>query len=351
MRVDKVELSRRIDKIKNVVPKNSPTPALMGILVQDGYLIASNQELTVKAKLEGTEGKEFIIPARAFDLIRNLPNGEVEISESKNNRITICMEKIKNTYQSLPAADYLYSSQQITESEGNAVIDSKVLKDSIAHVLYAIPSKGGGNVIMTALCLEATAGKLNFVGLDGHVIAWVQTDFDGEFKILIPRSAVEKLLSLELDGDVQIEYDNYSAIFKTNEYEVHTRLIEGEYFKYESFFNYLPLEIITSRTELLEAVIRAKLCTEELTPTRFKIEGEQLELSIKDKSADYSETLQLKKGIEKDLVMGFNSRLVLETLKSHTGEEIKMYFEGGKKPMIVESSGMRSIVLPVQLKG
>lgn len=349
MKVEKNELSKKIDKIKGVVPKNSTIPALMGILVQEGYLIASNQELMIKAKIEGMKGEKFIVPSRAFDLIKNLPDGEVNISEGKNNKITISMDKIKNTYQSFPASDFIYTAKHIEDGGGNAAIDSKVLKESISHVLYAIPNKGT-NSVMNALCLEAADGKLNFVGLDGHVIAWAQAEFEGTFKLLIPRSAVEKLLSLEMNGDVLIEYDKNSAVFKTDEYEVHTRLIEGEYFKYETFFNHLPLEIEVNRAELLEAVVRAKLCTEELCPTRFEISGEELRLSINDKSTDYSETVQLQKGIEKGLVIGFNSRLVLETLKSHSGEKITMLFEGGKRPMIVESEAMKSIVLPVQLR-
>lgn len=346
MKINKVELSKRIDKIKNVVPKNGNLPALMGILVQDGYLIASNKELTVKARLEGTEGEEFIIPSRAFDLIKNLPDGEVNISVGENNKITISMDKIKNTYQSMPASDYIYSTQRITEG-GNTTIDSQVLKGAISHVLYAIPNKGG-NAVMASLCLEADAGKLNFVGLDGHVIAWAQKEFDGEFQLLIPRSAVEKLLSLEMNGDVQIEYDKNSAVFKTEEYEVHTRLVDGKYFEYKRFFEKLPLEIKVGRADLLDAVVRAKLCTEELTPTQFEITGERLVLSINDKSADYAETVELRKGTEEELVMAFNSRLVLETLKAHSGEEISLSFAGEKQPMIVESDTMRSIVLPVQ---
>lgn len=348
MRIAKAELSRKIDKIKSVVPKNGVNPALMGVLVQKGYLIASNLELTVKAQLEGAEEEEFIIPSRAFDLIKNLPDGEVNVLEGKNNKITISMDKIKNTYQSLPASDYIYSAKRIAGG-GNATIDSKVLKESISHVLYAIPGKSS-NTIMTSLCLEASDGMLNFVGLDGHVIAWVQTDFEGEFRLLVPRGAVEKLLSLELSGDVSIEYDKNSAVFRTDEYEVSTRLIEGEYFKYKPFFSTLPLEITAKRTDLLDAVVRAKLCTEELTPTRFEIKGDQLKLSINDKSADYSETLQIQNGTGEELIIGFNSRLVLETLKAHLGEEINMYFDGGKKPMIVESNVMKSIVLPVKLR-
>lgn len=349
MKVNKAELSKKIDRVKSVVPKSSSVQALLGVLLRDGYLIASNQEMTVKAKLEGAEGESFIIPARAFDLIKNLPDGELDITEDKNNKITITMEKIKNSYQSLPASDYAYTAEHIADSGGDMLIDSRILKESISHVLYAIPSKSANN-IMSSLNMKAAGGYLNFVGLDGHVIAWVQKEYEGDFELLIPRVAVEKLISLEMYGDIAIEYDSHSAIFRSEEYEVHTRLVEGKYFEYERFFQSYPINTAIKRSAMLDAVVRAKLCTEELTPTRFDIEGSELKLSIKDKSADYSEIVPLQNPVSEKMVIGFNSRLVLETLKAHTGEDISLSFGGSKQPVIVNSDAMKSIVLPVQIR-
>lgn len=348
MKVNKAELSKKIDRVKSIVPKSSPTQALLGVLVKDGYLIASNTEMTVKAKLEGAEGESFIIPSRAFDLIKNLPDGEIDITEDRNNTITISMEKIKNSYQSLPASDFSFTADRVADGGGATLIDSKVMKEAIAHVLYAIPNKGINN-IMTSLYMQASGGNLNFVGLDGHVIAWVQVEFDGEFELLIPRGAVEKLLSLEMAGDISIEYDSHSAIFHSEEYEVHTRLVEGKYFSYDKFFKDCLVNTSVNRSDLLEAVVRAKLCTEELTPTRFDIEGTELNLSIKDKSSNYSEMVSLQSPVEQKMVIGFNSRLVLETLKAHTGKVIELGLDGSKQPMIVKSEAMQSIVLPVQI--
>lgn len=350
MRIEKVELAKKIDKLKNVVPKNSPKPALMGVLVQNGYLIASNTEMTVKAKLEGIEGESFIIPAKAFDLIKNLPDGEVEVKENAKSLITIKMGKIKNSYQSFPAEEYSYSADRIAEGGSSMTIQSRNLKESMAHVLYAIPIQNS-NMIMTALYLEASNGKLNFVGLDGHVIAWDRRDFEGEFRLLVPRSAIEKLLTLEMSGEVLIEYDKQSAIFRSEGYEIFTRLIEGEYFAYAKIFQDLPMQTGVKREEMLDAITRAKICTDEKTPTKFEINGDSLKLSIKDSTADYSEVIQLSAPAG-ELVIGFNSRLVLETLKAFSCEEVLLSFGGEKQPMIVKArdSEMQAVVLPVQMK-
>lgn len=47
MKVKKYELVRIIDKLKSVVQKNTVHPALGGVLVKEGYLIAANGEITI----------------------------------------------------------------------------------------------------------------------------------------------------------------------------------------------------------------------------------------------------------------------------------------------------------------
>ena len=48
MKVKKYELVRIIDKLKSVVQKNTVHPALGGVLVKEGYLIAANGEITIQ---------------------------------------------------------------------------------------------------------------------------------------------------------------------------------------------------------------------------------------------------------------------------------------------------------------
>lgn len=50
MKIQKTELATKLNQIKGVVPKKTTMPILQGILVKEGYLIANNLEMTVKAK-------------------------------------------------------------------------------------------------------------------------------------------------------------------------------------------------------------------------------------------------------------------------------------------------------------
>lgn len=348
MKIQKTDLAQKLNKIKGVVPKKTTMPVLQGILVQDGYLIANNMEMTVKAKIEGTEGESFIIPERAFDLIDNLPDGEMEISVAASNIITIKAEKIKNKYQTLDPAQFPATASQDEGSE--LTIKAETLLESMKRVSYAVPAKGS-NPVMSSMCLQASGGQLNFVGLDGHVLAWDKVDYDGDFELLVPKNTVDKLKLLGMSGKVQIRHSKTGAVFITEDFEVYTRLIEGKYFKYQTMFKELPLHTVVSRIALLDAMTRAKMCTEERRPVRFELNGCTMSLSIKDNTTDYHEAVELQEDIAEVLMIGFDARLVLETLKAFDCENVGLSFGGPRMPMIVEAedSDFKTIILPVAI--
>lgn len=348
MKIQKTILTAKLNKIKGIVPKKTTMPVLQGILVKEGYLIANNLEMTVKAKLDGTEDECFIIPERAFDLINNLPDGEIEISVTANDTITIKADKIKNKYQTMDCTTFPVTAVQ--EDGNELTINSETLLESMKRVAYAVPAQNS-NTVMTCMCFQASGGQLNFVGLDGHVLAWDKVDYEGEFELLIPKNTVDKLKSLGLSGEVKIKHSKTGAAFITDEFEVYTRLIDGEYFQYQRMFTELPLHTVVSRVDLLDAMTRAKMCTEERCPVRFELEGKSLNLSIRDSTTDYHETVDLQEEMTDELTIGFDARLVLETLKAFDCDNVGVSFGGPKIPMIVEAedSDFKTIVLPVAI--
>ena len=123
----------------------------------------------------------------------------------------------------------------------------------------------------------------------------------------------------------------------------------------ESFFNMfkeLPLHTVISRKELLDAMVRAKMCTAEKCPVKFEIAGSQLGLSIKDQTTDYHETVDLQENISEELTIGFDARLVIETLKAFDCDNVGISLQSPKMPMIIEAedSDFKTIVLPVAIK-
>ena len=168
----------------------------------------------------------------------------------------------------------------------------------------------------------------------------------------ITKNTIDKLKTLGLTGEVRIRHSNAMAIFATEDFEICTRLVQGEYYRYQNMFKELPLHTVISRKELLDAMVRAKMCTAEKCPVKFEIAGSQLGLSIKDQTTDYHETVDLQEDISEELTIGFDARLVIETLKAFDCDNVGISLQGPKMPMIVEAedSDFKTIVLPVAIK-
>lgn len=329
MKLKKYELVRVIDKVKSVVQKNPQIPALGGVLIKEGYAIAANGEMTIQVKLEGADDESFIVPMKAFDLIKNLPEGDVGITCDDKNVVTIQMEKIKNSYQSFPAENFMYDKTGTGEEEG-IVLPGALLMEAISHALYA--------------------------ATDGHVMCWDQINAVSGvsgLKLIVPKTAAKKLTSMGMDDDVTLSYDANGAIFKTDTYLIRTRIRNGKFVPYQKMFVNMENYAIVNREELIGAMTRAKMCTDESVPAEFDIDGEEINVILQDKVTDYREKIMLKSPIDKPIRIGFDSRLVLETIKAFTCENITLNFSSPSTPMIVqaEDSDMKALVLPVRLRG
>ncbi|MCD8011609.1 MAG: DNA polymerase III subunit beta [Lachnospiraceae bacterium] len=352
MKVMKYELARAIDKLKSVVQKNEAFPALSGILVNNGYLIASNTEITIQVKLEAAAGESFIIPMKAFDLIKNLPEGEVTVQDDSKHVVTIQMEKIKNRYKSFAPDDFSYTPMDI-ETSGMAKLNGKRIMEALGHVVFAASDKDA-NKWMNGVYFDGKDDLLRVVALDGHVIAVDSMAAEGVagMKLIVPKTAIKKLLSMGMDDDVELLYDDTQMVFRATDYSIHTRLVDGKYFAYEKMFGESRMVTIIDRKSLQGAMTRAKMCVEDNQPVIFDISGYDLNISIKDRMADYNETVELQEESAEEIRIGFSPKLVLEAAKAFTCDNISLSFSGPKRPMVIEAedSDMKAVVLPVAIK-
>lgn len=337
MKVQKYEISRTIDKLKSIVQKNDQFPALGGVLVKDGYLIASNTEMTMQLKLEASKGSCFIIPMKAFDVIENLPDGEVIIDADGKNIVTIKTKAIKNKYQSYPPEEFSFDITEDLDAP-EVVINGKRMMEAIGHVIYAAADSSSATQMM-GVYFEGGENKIKLVALDGHVVAVdsIPTDGTADMKLIVPKTVAKKLVSMGIIDDVAVTYTKNRAVFKSKEYTIYTRLIEGKYFDYNRFFMAGKMKTYVSRLELVAAMTRAKMCTEEKKPAVFEMNEDQLNIRIADRLTDYQEEVKLQDPLPEPLKIGFDSKLVLETLKAFTCENIAMNFSGPKMPAVVEA--------------
>lgn len=351
MRLDKNELTKKISQMKSILPKNPSMGALQGILLKDGYLTASNTEVTVKAKLEGVEGCPGVIPAKMIEFISSLPAGDM-VLDFHQDMVVLEMGEIKNKFKTFPADGFVYERQNFLGRVLTSV-SAERLKKAMGHVINAIPT-GSNNQMMNGMYFECKNGKLNIVGLDGHRAVWDSLELDGDFQFIVPKATVEKLLQLDLNGDIRISCDLYAAILETEDYEVYTRLIDGNYFAYRKMFIFGEIHTSIEKKLLVDAINRAKLCgsLEDKVPVVLDIKGTAIQITYKSLFTNYQEEVPLQTDVGEGLRIAFNPKFLLDSLKVFENDKVQLIFTSAKFPVVIEDeeSAMVALVLPVKFR-
>lgn len=355
MRITKSEMVAAINKVKSVIPKQHSIPAFTGALVKDGYLIATNLEIAVQVKLDVGEGEKFILPAKAMDMICKLPEGDIVIEEREKNRISITAGKIKHQISTYDVDTFTYDDIRDT-GQGSVTIDAEQFLPALASVSFAADTKSV-NALMRGVYIKGNGDGMKLVALDGHRIAMNRITAEGmaEREVIIPKEACSLLASLGLKGKLEFWNNEYSAIFKADDCVVYTRLISGQYFAYEQMLKHEDgIRVSVDRSDFSDALARAYMCITSdtsKTPVILDITAYDMEVSVLNSVSVYKETLPVANNSEKPIRIGFNPKLINETLRYFTDDLVEIELTDPKMPMFISEDGteLSALVLPVAI--
>lgn len=354
MTISKKELVDAIAKVKDIVPSKTTMPVLQSVLVENGYLIANDTESSASVKLDVQNEAPFIIPSRAFQLLNAYPDELIEISVD-DKQIQFKSGRVKNTFAVLDPEQFVRPNIVKENLTKTISIPAETFIESCQRVSFAI-SDENSNKVMTALCLKASGGYLNYVGLDGHMVAWDRIkERDGDFELLIPKKIITQLRKFDYKGDIEIAYNAQGVLFYKNDYQVTSRLIEGKYFDVSKMKQEGRLYTIINKDIFAEALNRIVICMskEEKKPVILRFDGDELHLGMKTTMSDASETVSMITDIEEPFEIGFNPNLLLKMLKSFDCDEVRLNLISPKAPMMIENTetDYLALLLPVNYSG
>lgn len=353
MKIEKSELAEKLKKLKGLLVSKVNEQA--GVLLRGNSIYASNYEMCAKTKLniENTNEK-FIIPKKVVDLIEKLPNETIEITTTDKSIVVRC-ESIRNRYQAIPTDTY-FLPEMAYENDNSIAIDSEAVCTALRSVLYAVNDEFQQKEFLKGVFLGAHNGTLNIVGCDGYRLSWNKVDYDGEFEVIIPKSAVQRLLDIGIIGDISLIWNDRNIIFKSDEYELVSRTLCGEYLNYEKLFPKYSGSAVIDRKAAIECIKRALICADKNTSPnvlRFNFRAGELKVSTNSSISEYEETLRLNKAASEEigeLEIGFNGRYLLEAFGSFEEDKLSLELGGATQPMIISGKNQKALLLPVRLE-
>lgn len=373
VRIGRDELLTGLQRVQGVVEKRNTMPILSNILVeakQDGIeIVATDLEIGVRGLYKATvvdTGGVTISARKLFEIIKEVPPGEVELTSTDNNWTTIQAGKSQFKVVGLPSTEY--PALPTIEREGLTPLSGDGLLELIRKTLFAAGDNDARyilNGLLVTLIATDRKTSLRLVGTDGHRLAVseqevgkaVTNGVPQEIKAIIPKKAaheVRHLLEEGGDSEPLIGFTKNLMIFRKSGLLLTSRLMEGNYPNYQQV---IPKEsgkkISVNRAELESALRRVSVLSKDKA-SAVKVSFTSGTMTLFTSSPDYGEASEdLPARYEGDsLSTGFNARYLLDVFSVMDGESISLQMETPLSPCLIQepdNPGFKCVVMPIKI--
>ncbi|MCR2045441.1 DNA polymerase III subunit beta [Anaerosalibacter massiliensis] len=361
IQVDQKKLSKHINIVQKGISSKTTLPILDGILLEakDGKLklTGTDLEIGIESYLEANilEEGSIVINSRLFgDIIKKLPNSEIDINVSENKMNIVCdssqFNLIGNSSVEYPELPTLIDQLSLK-------IPMDLFKDIIRQTVFAT-TQDETRPILTGVLFEVIDGNASFVALDGYRLSLrnIKINSSEDVKVVIPGRTLSELNKIleENEEDIEITLTPGHIVFNIGDTLVFSRLLEGQFLNYRDIIREdHDTRIKVNRKELQDSLERASLLAKEEKANLVKLNLFEDKLTIKSNSEIGNVHEEMTVELEgEDVDIAFNSKYILDGIKAMDEEEIELFFMGSLNPCIIkpaEEDNYTYLVLPVRL--
>lgn len=358
----KSELMSGINIALKAVPSKSTMPILESILItaSDNITITSNDnDMGIITSVEGivSEQGRIAVEARLFsEIIRKLPENEIYIETTSNNKIKIVCEDSKfnlsgNDPDEFPDLPRTGETKSVTMSEFT-------LKELIRQTIFSVAANDA-NALMKGELFSVSKDNIKVISLDSHRISIRNEKLAINYedsKVIVPGKTlleISRIISGDKADTIELEFDKRFIKFKFKNTMVISRLIEGEFFNVEQMISSdYSTEVRVNKIDFMNNIDRAITLTREgdKKPVVLEIRDGFMNIDINSSIGSMSSKIPVVKN-GNDLMIGFNPKFIMDALKVIDDEEVSMYFVNSNAPCFIRNDAVEYvyIILPVNI--
>ena len=343
------EISSAVAPLMCAVSGKSTLSTIEGILIEAKFPdtvvmttfdLEKGVRITVEAKVI-EEGK-YIINAQKFTQTLRVMDGE-EITLTVDDKLTACIFSGRSSHKmsALPGSDF--PSVPDLTSDRSFIVGQSVIKKMFNQATFAM-GNNDQRVVLNGTYVKIDDESITMVSCDSFKLSkckrkveLVNKNTNGNqhlaYAFIVPAKTVNDLCRLLDDDDEAL-----TQIFVTRKHIVcniggltfFSRLLDGEYIDYDRIIvKTHKIDVVIEKEQLYSALERAALITEEkiVGSTRAHVKLDIKEDNLKIYAMSVAGSTYDELNIEHsgdDILIAFNNRYLLDTIRSCSGEKIKL---------------------------
>ena len=363
--------------VGRTVSNRTTLPILECVLLtaeDDGLRLTANDlEMSIETtpvSAEINEPGSVALDAKLFsEIVRKMPGEYIQIKSDAMNMTECTSGRACFNITGLPGEEFPVTKPdnpkdnaggQESPAVAGYTMKARVLKDMIRQTIFSVATEDT-KPILTGELLQYADGYLSIVAVDGFRISYRREPLESEHgpvKAVVPAKALNELsrvLPSDGDEDVIFYFSEKRIVFKLSGFTFISRLLEGDFIRYDQIYNEDFSTIVTTeRVPLLTGFERACLIAgvNKKPPVRIEIKDDAIVITSNTEiGRSYDEVSCDIDG--KDIEIAFNPRYLIEALRAIDEEKVVLRFTTPLSPCIlrgVESDAYKYLILPLRMR-
>jgi DNA polymerase-3 subunit beta len=329
-------LKEEIGFIQGIIDKKTISPALSSILFQSVSedkirVTGSNLEMTMHINMPAQvseQGTVLVSAKRIFDIARSLDLPEIRFRAEESSWVHVESGNAKFRIASIDVTEY---PEVPAETKVGAQLDSNMLLAFIQMTGFAISQEQSRYLLSAAKFLSVNENdgksqnrrrKLRMVTTDGHRLAMVEKDLEGEssevgnLDILIPRRALQEIAKIcRHENKLGLGEDERHLYFTSENRSLIVRKLVGNFPNYEAVIpKESPFVAEFDSATLRAALRRVSLMADEMShAVKITLMKNEAVIEAFSQDGEAKEVIPVVYDGE-DFTIGFNSQYIQEFL-------------------------------------
>ena len=349
----KSNLKEGLNILGKISSENLTLPILRNFLIEtiDNKikLSSTNLEIAITSFVPAKVVKdgELTIPLGIIStIINNIENERINL-ETKDYNLLIKTENYQAKIQGIKKEEFPIVPK-IENKEEFLEINNKILKETLLSVINAAQTSSIRPELNGAL-FDFQMGLLKVVATDSFRLAektinsdQFQSNIEKKFKTIVPLKTIQELIRIIPEKDeekIKIYFDSNQVLFKTDKFELISRIINGEFPDYQAIIpNTIATEIILNKNQFINALKLTSSFSDRLNEIKIIVKEGAKNIEIFSSSPALGENQYLIpakiKGDSLEII--FNWKFLFDGIKNIESESISLGLGGDNKPAVIK---------------
>ena len=361
---EKDDLLHSLQVLQGVASGHSTLPILSNVLIEaaDGKIecIATDLEIGIKIRVEGViqeDGAITVAAKKLADIVKELPEDKtIHLVTTANDRVEITCGDGVYKIIGLPDEEF----PQLPSIDGHSLtIEGETLRGVLRRTEFAAATDDV-RYYLNGLYFSFLADRTDIVATDGVSLALAQCEAftvpENIEGFIVPLKAIKEIERTFAESEqVQVSIFENQILFADENATLTTRLVEGDYPKYQGLIPQSSAgRAVVSKEQLLHATRRVALLS---NPKNYcvclEIDPEQIQISTQTPEVGEAyETVPVKSCTGRERI-GIDARYLIETLTHIETESIAIEFTSAVTTVTfkpVGDEGHVCLIYPMRLE-